>query len=37
MAVAADERIGEGTFLLYGAHVGATAYSGASQIQITKA
>ena len=37
MAVAADDRIGEGTFLLYGAHVGATAYSGASQIQITKA
>jgi NADH-quinone oxidoreductase subunit G len=37
MAVAADERIGKGTYLLYGAHTGATAFGGARQLRIAKA
>ncbi len=37
MTVVVDDTIGDGSYLVYAAHVGATAFSGAEQIQISKA
>jgi NADH-quinone oxidoreductase subunit G len=37
MTVVVDENVGDGGYLLYAAHPGATAFSGAAQIQISKA
>jgi NADH-quinone oxidoreductase subunit G len=37
VGVAIDDRVGDGSYLLYGGHAGAAAFSGAAQIQISKA
>ena len=37
MTVVVDDTIGDGSYLVYAAHFGATAFSGAEQIQISKA
>ena len=37
LSVVIDDAVSDGSYLLYGAHPGAMAYSGAAQIQISKA
>lgn len=37
MTVVVDDNVGDGSYLVYAAHAGATAFSGAVQIQISKA
>lgn len=37
VAVAVDDSVGDGNYLLYAAHAGAAGFSGAAQIQISKA